>query len=425
MTRAYIGIGSNLGDSAGIVRDAFERVRALGTNYVNSDLYYTEPWGNTEQPAFVNAVAAFDTNLDARALLMMLRDIEAQFGRQRTERWGPRTLDLDLLMFGDSVANDAECTIPHPHMRERAFVLEPLAEIAPDLRVPPEGKTVSALLASLPQQDRACVRRLRGTANLAAPSRLDYDTPGGAGERYHELRPFSVFDVAVLDAVLRATGPLDGKRVLDVGCGTGRFTERIAGVGAHVVGLDPSDTMLSTARSRSIANNGTIDYVTGDANRSLPGGPYDAVTAFYCAQYLDAVEFAKRAHAQLGEGGVLAIASFPHRHFAEVLFSRFFPSLAAIDMARFPSVPALKRALQAAKFEDIESKDVTLELEDNAAALIERVEKKYLSSFFLLDDREFREGVAAMRAAWRDTPVVSRIAQAVVVSGRATVPAAR
>jgi 2-amino-4-hydroxy-6-hydroxymethyldihydropteridine diphosphokinase len=425
MTRAYVGIGSNLGDSAGIVRDAFERLRALGTNYVNSDLYFTGPWGNTEQPAFVNAVAAFDSNLDARALLNALRDIEAQFGRQRTERWGPRTLDLDLLLFGALVANDTDGTLPHPHMRERAFVLEPLAEIAPDTRVPPDGKTVRALLASLTRADRASVRRLRGTANLAAPSRVDYDTPGGAGERYHELRPFSAFDIAVLEAVLKATGPLNGKRVLDVGCGTGRFTERIAGAGAQVVGFDASETMLSTARSRSLASNGTIEYLTGDANRSLPAGPYDAVTAFYCAHYLDVGDFALRAHAQLRDGGVLAIATFPHRHFAEVLFSRFFPSLAAIDMARFPSVPALERALKSARFSDIESRDVTLELKDDPAALIKRVEKKYLSSFFLLDDDEFREGVAAMRSAWHDAPIVSRTAQAVVVSGRAAAPAAR
>lgn len=418
MTRAYVGIGSNLGDSAGIVREAFDRLRLLGTNFVNSDLYVTKPWGVTDQPDFINAAAGFDTDIEADDLLGVLRGIEAEFGRRRVERWGPRSLDLDLLLYGDAVIARPDCTIPHPHLRERAFVLEPLAEIAAGARVPPDGKTVGELRDALNAEDRAKVRRLSKTARLTPPPRVDYDAPGGAGEQYDTLRPFSPFDTAVFKAVLDATGSLAGKRVLDIGCGTGRFTEKLAQSGASVVGMDASGTMLAAARSRTSNGNALIEYIEGDANETLPHGPFDAITAFYCVQYMDVAVLAKRTRNELSDGAILALATFPHQHFALTEYAEFFPSLPAIDMARFPSVPAIENALGSACFADITAKDVFLSIEDDPAALIGRVERKYLSSFFLLPEREFREGVAAMRRQWQGQAVVRRSARAVVVSGR-------
>jgi 2-amino-4-hydroxy-6-hydroxymethyldihydropteridine diphosphokinase len=416
--RAYVGVGSNLGDSAGIVREAFSRLRRLGTNFVNSDLYVTKPWGVTDQPDFINAAAAFDTDMSATDLLAALRTIEAEFGRRRDERWGPRSLDLDLLVFGDDVIERADCTIPHPSLRDRAFVLEPLFEIAADAKIPPDGKSVGELRDVLPAEDRANVRRLANTADLTPPPRVDYDAPGGAGEQYDTLRPFSPFDTAVLNAVFDATGTLAGKRVLDIGCGTGRFTERLAQEGASVVGMDPSATMLAAARTRKSGGDHPIRYVEGDANESLPSGPFDAVTAFYCVQYIDVAGLAERVTERLSDGGVIALATFPHQHFALTEYGVFFPSLPAIDMARFPSVPAIESAFRSAYFVDLASKDVVLTIEDDPAALIGRVERKYLSSFFLLPEREFREGLAQMRRQWQGQAVVRRSARAVVVSGR-------
>jgi len=418
MTRAYVGIGSNVGDSAGIVREAFDRLARLGANFVNSDLYVTKPWGMTDQPDFINAAAGFDTDLGAHELLAELKRIEAEFGRHRGERWGPRTLDLDLLLYGEAVIDEPGFAIPHTQLRERAFVLEPLAGIAADAKVPPDGRMVGQLRDALPREDRDGVRRLVHTATLKPPPRVDYDAPGGAGEQYDTLRPFSPFDTAVLEAVLEATGPLSGKRVLDIGCGTGRFTEKLAQAGANVVGLDPSATMLTAARSRAADAGGTMTFVEGDANGSLPRGPFDAITAFYCVQYLDVIALARRARREMGEGGVLALATFPHQHFALTDYGRFFPSLPAIDMARFPSVPAIQAALEAAQLSDITAADVTLSIEDDPASLIGRVERRYLSSFFLLPEREFRDGVAQMRREWQGQAVVRRSARAVVVSGR-------
>ena len=149
--RAYIALGSNLGDSATLVRDAMVALGRLpGTRLVAaSGLYLTPPWGMTEQPSFVNAVAGVETTLAPKALLEALLDTERAFGRVRDgERWGPRTLDLDLLLHGDRVLDEEGLTLPHPRLAERAFVLLPLAEIAPALDIPGKGR-VADLLARL------------------------------------------------------------------------------------------------------------------------------------------------------------------------------------------------------------------------------------------------------------------------------------
>lgn len=425
MARAFVGVGSNLGDSAGIVREAFERLRALGSGFVNSDLYLTQPWGVGDQEPYVNAVAAFDTSLSARDLLARLHEIEDDFGRARAERWGPRTLDLDILLLGDERIDEPDLTIPHEHLASRAFALEPLAEFAPEVVASRDGRNAAALLASLTPEERRGVIRLPGTATLVPAPRVDYDAPGGAGEGYDTLRPFSKFDHAVLDAVVAAAALEPGAWVLDVGCGTGRFTERLRGLGMAVTGLDPSETMLAGARQRASAHERDITslppvaYARGDANEALPNGPFDAITAFYSIHYIDVAPFARRALDALAKGGVLAIATFPHRHFAEVLYARYFPSLPAIDMARFPSAQALARDLERAGFTRVESRDVHMELDDDPQTLLARIERKFLSSFFLVPDEEFRLGVARMREDWSGMSSIKRVVRAMVVSGTA------
>jgi 2-amino-4-hydroxy-6-hydroxymethyldihydropteridine diphosphokinase len=126
---AYVGIGSNLGDRFGNVERACAALSGLGRVVRRSSLYRTAPWGGLEQPWFLNAVALLETELPPRALLVRLLQIERELGRVRRERWGPRAIDLDLLIFDDLEIDEAGLSVPHPRMRERAFVLVPLAEI--------------------------------------------------------------------------------------------------------------------------------------------------------------------------------------------------------------------------------------------------------------------------------------------------------
>jgi 2-amino-4-hydroxy-6-hydroxymethyldihydropteridine diphosphokinase len=145
MTRAYVGLGANLGDREGTIRAA---VAALPGVLAVSSLRETEPVGLTDQPRFLNGVAALETELSARDLLDTLLALERRLGRERRERWGPRTIDLDLLLFGEEAIDEPGLTVPHPRLHERRFALEPLAEIAPDALIPGRGR-VANLLAEL------------------------------------------------------------------------------------------------------------------------------------------------------------------------------------------------------------------------------------------------------------------------------------
>lgn len=150
--RAFVGLGGNVGDVEETLMEALLVLDALPQTSIRaqSRFYRSPPWGNTDQADFVNAAVELRTRLAARVLLDYLLDVETRFGRVRVEgeRWGPRTLDLDLLVFGDTILNEPGMHLPHPRLHERAFVLVPLAEIAATLEVPGRGQ-VSHLLASI------------------------------------------------------------------------------------------------------------------------------------------------------------------------------------------------------------------------------------------------------------------------------------
>ncbi len=143
--RVYLGLGSNLGDRELNLLEAVERLRLLGDVVKVSRPYETDPVGYVDQPKFLNAALRLETDLDPWALLGRLKAIEADLGRVETVRFGPRTVDLDILTYDDLVISDPGLTIPHPRLAERAFVLVPLAEIAPDLVIPGLGLTVREL----------------------------------------------------------------------------------------------------------------------------------------------------------------------------------------------------------------------------------------------------------------------------------------
>jgi 2-amino-4-hydroxy-6-hydroxymethyldihydropteridine diphosphokinase len=139
---AYIGLGSNLGDRKAFLERAIRRLRPLRV----SRIVETEPWGRTDQPRYLNAVAEVSTDLEPGALLEELLSVERDLGRARGERWGPRTIDLDLLLFGNREVRSEALTVPHPFLARRRFVLEGLAELCPDRAVPGLGRTVRELL---------------------------------------------------------------------------------------------------------------------------------------------------------------------------------------------------------------------------------------------------------------------------------------
>ncbi|AZO12765.1 MULTISPECIES: 2-amino-4-hydroxy-6-hydroxymethyldihydropteridine diphosphokinase [unclassified Mesorhizobium] len=153
----YLSLGGNLGDPAKSMAaalrmlDGDEATRVMAV----SSLYRTPPWGKLDQPDFLNAAAAIETTLAPRALLDLCLDVERRLKRVREERWGPRLIDIDILMFGDRIIHETGLEVPHPRMLERAFVLAPLAEIAPDLAA--GGRSVSERLAGV---DASGIERL-------------------------------------------------------------------------------------------------------------------------------------------------------------------------------------------------------------------------------------------------------------------------
>lgn len=149
--RALLGLGANLGDPVATLNEAKKRLGYLGRVTTVSSLYRTPPWGLLEQPPFINAALALETALDPDALLAALKALERDLGRIPSERWGPRTIDLDILAVDGVRRDDPHLTIPHPRLFERAFALVPLAEIEP---------AFAAARDALPPDDLAAVERI-------------------------------------------------------------------------------------------------------------------------------------------------------------------------------------------------------------------------------------------------------------------------
>lgn len=164
MVRAAIGLGSNLGDRAGHITRAAAALAQAGSLVRVSSTYETAPIGGPKQDPYFNAVVVIDTELSPRQLLDRCLAIEADQGRVRRERWGPRTIDLDILLYGDEVVAEPDLTVPHPRMAERRFVLEPLLEAWPDASLP-DGTKLSSVRGGVDDQQ---VRKLAS----AAPAQL-------------------------------------------------------------------------------------------------------------------------------------------------------------------------------------------------------------------------------------------------------------
>lgn len=176
----YLSLGSNLGDRAGWLRQAVEALAALDRTRVEqiSHLYETRPWGLVDQPDFYNLALRLTTTRSAIDLLRSTQAIETRLGRVRTVRWGPRTVDIDLLVYDGLALDTPELTLPHPRLLERAFVLVPLAEIAPDLLI--RGRPVREHLARLGDVSDS-VRRIGPlplAPGLARPGSLGLNPPG-------------------------------------------------------------------------------------------------------------------------------------------------------------------------------------------------------------------------------------------------------
>lgn len=153
MKSAFLGLGSNLGDREANLRDAAARLEASDLHITRrSSIYETAPQELLDQPWFLNAVVEVETSLFPMQLLARVHQIERQMGRRRVTSKGPRNIDIDILFYGRSVIASAELEVPHPRIAVRRFVLEPLAEIAPDFRHPVTGKTAGEMLALLEPQ---------------------------------------------------------------------------------------------------------------------------------------------------------------------------------------------------------------------------------------------------------------------------------
>jgi 2-amino-4-hydroxy-6-hydroxymethyldihydropteridine diphosphokinase len=147
---AYLSLGSNVGDRVAHLRDAIARLESIGRVVSVSSFYETEPVEVTDQPWFLNCAVGLETALTAEQLMARLLQIEQERGRRRVQKKGPRTIDIDILLFDDLILDSPDVTIPHPAMQKRRFVLEPLAEIAAEARHPGIKKTIRELLEELP-----------------------------------------------------------------------------------------------------------------------------------------------------------------------------------------------------------------------------------------------------------------------------------
>lgn len=147
-------LGSNIGDRDGYLKEAVEAIANLEGSEVRrvSSVYETEPWGKKDQGMFLNQVVEVETELEPRELLTACQKIERTLGRKRRERWGARTVDIDILLYGEAVIDEETMKVPHPHISQRRFVLVPLAEVVPEVSIPGLGETVRDVLKRCPDR---------------------------------------------------------------------------------------------------------------------------------------------------------------------------------------------------------------------------------------------------------------------------------
>ena len=153
MSIVYLALGTNLGDRPANLRAAMEALSPEIKVLAESKVYETPPWGYETQPAFLNMAVKCETALEPESLLKRLKQLEVQLGREQSFRWGPRLIDIDILFYNDLILESESLTIPHPRLHERAFVLVPLADIAPDFIHPVLKKTIKELLAGVNMDD--------------------------------------------------------------------------------------------------------------------------------------------------------------------------------------------------------------------------------------------------------------------------------
>lgn len=158
MTNIFLGIGGNLGDRHRLMRTAVAEIRKVLDDVRVSSLYESAAWGVTDQPAFLNAVVRARTSLEPLELLDAMQAIENDLGRVRKQHWGPRAIDIDILLYGSQVIDEPRLKVPHPYMAQRGFVLRPLADLAAGLTLP-DGSLVGELLTTVSQDD---LRRIEG-----------------------------------------------------------------------------------------------------------------------------------------------------------------------------------------------------------------------------------------------------------------------
>ncbi len=159
MSWSALSLGANMGNRIVNLRTALRLLKLNGVKILaRSDIFETAPFGVNHQPRFLNACIAIETDLDPYSLLALVKSIEKETGRITRKRWGPREIDIDILLMENTVIRDPKLQIPHPGMPERAFVLKPLCQIAPDMIHPLKGKSIRALWENIPERDRSMVR---------------------------------------------------------------------------------------------------------------------------------------------------------------------------------------------------------------------------------------------------------------------------
>ncbi|TAM77874.1 2-amino-4-hydroxy-6-hydroxymethyldihydropteridine diphosphokinase [bacterium] len=410
--RIALGFGANLDDAPGAIHTAIERMAAIGKLVERSDLYRTPPWGVVDQPPFYNAAALYESALTPREVLAACKRVERELGRVASYRWGPRAIDVDVLLIEGLVVDELDLQVPHAQLRRRGFALIPLAEIAPTLVDPRDGAGVGTLAAALPASERDGATRLVRSRGMLGTLRTNYEA---AAADYDRLRPLSGDEGLLAEALEAACGVRahHAARLLDVGCGTGRYALWFAGRGASVTGVDGSPAMLMRARAKAPE----MRWLEGRLPAGIPVDRFDAAYSAFVVHHLSASERGETfARLRRSLDGPLAIATFSHRYFCEHPFAEIFPGFLDVELSRFPSIPALRGELLDAGFARVAVQRVRTLKEQDGARLIERVEGKFLSTFHVMSPEDFAAGLVALRAWLRERRYVLDFDVSVVVA---------